>query len=178
MENIFFTADTHFGHANVLKHCKRPFADVGEMNETLVRNWNAVVPKGALTYVLGDMLWKPDEDEDLIGRLNGQIFLVKGSHDRYEMKHKKIVKVERLHNFRIDDQPITLCHFCMRVWHLSHFNSFHLFGHSHGRLAPIGKSMDVGVDAQGYFPVSWAQVKAIMATRPDNANYIDGKRRA
>jgi len=38
---IYFTADHHFGHANVIRHCDRPFASAHEMDETLIDNTNA-----------------------------------------------------------------------------------------------------------------------------------------
>ncbi len=32
----FFTADLHFGHANIIKYCKRPFTDVAAMDRALI----------------------------------------------------------------------------------------------------------------------------------------------
>jgi len=61
----------------------------------------------------------------------------------------------------------------MRTWFKSHYNSWHLFGHSHGRLEPIGKSLDIGVDANGFRPVSFEQVKKIMKDKLDNPNFVD-----
>ena len=42
-DHTFFTSDTHFGHANIIRLCNRPFQNVEEMNEVLIENWNKVV---------------------------------------------------------------------------------------------------------------------------------------
>lgn len=82
---VFFTADLHLGHDNCIIFDGRPFATVEEMDEELIRRWNAKVDKGDLVYVLGDMIWKTRNGEahELIRRLNGQIILIKGNHDRF-----------------------------------------------------------------------------------------------
>lgn len=40
---VWFTSDTHFYHENILRYCSRPFKDISEMNETLIRRWNETV---------------------------------------------------------------------------------------------------------------------------------------
>src|SRR6056297_469802 len=50
----WFTADLHFGHRNIIDYCDRPFADVEEMNRTLVGNWNATVDGDDVVWVVGD----------------------------------------------------------------------------------------------------------------------------
>ena len=50
---IYFTADTHFDHANIIRFCNRPFATVEEMNETLIANWNRKVHGNDTVYILG-----------------------------------------------------------------------------------------------------------------------------
>ena len=67
MPERFFTADTHFGHANILKHeaASRPFASIEEHDEQLVQNWNAVVGPKDTVWHLGDLGWGRKEPEIL-----------------------------------------------------------------------------------------------------------------
>ena len=79
---IYFTSDTHFGHARIIELCARPFANVDEMNEALIQKWNAVVGPDDVVYHLGDFFMGPKETVLLRKRLNGKIVLIKGNHDK------------------------------------------------------------------------------------------------
>lgn len=167
----FFTGDNHFNHANIIKYSKRPFKDVDEMNETMIVNWNAKVKRDDLIYVLGDFIF--GDWNKIIRRLNGKIFLILGSHDGNVFDCKDFLyDIKRLHEFKQGGFDITLCHYAMRVWPRSHFNSWHLYGHSHGYLESFGKSFDIGVDAQNFFPLSLEEVKKKMDKLPDNFNLV------
>ena len=67
---------------------------------------------------------------------------------------------------------ITLCHYAMRVWNKSHFDAWHLYGHSHACLGSVGKSLDVGVDNHDFFPWSFDEVKDYMVAQPHNFNWV------
>jgi calcineurin-like phosphoesterase family protein len=47
-----------------------------------------------------------------------------------------------------------------------------LYGHSHGKLPPIGKSWDIGVDNNDFSPISFKEMEKIMEERPDNPNLV------
>ena len=110
---VFFTSDLHIGHENAIKFDNRPFNNVEEMTEELIRRWNSKVKPGDLVYVLGDMIWKMTNEQckEVIQRLNGQIILIKGNHDRF-VKNADVKKLfaavkdyddisVQLQNFRI-----------------------------------------------------------------------------
>ena len=79
----WFTSDLHFGHANIIRYCDRPFADVAAMNTGLIERWNAVVDPNDTVWVLGDVAMGHIADSlPLIGRLHGTKHLVSGNHDR------------------------------------------------------------------------------------------------
>lgn len=47
---IYFTADTHFGHKNIIKHAKRPFNNVTQMDQIIIDNWNTRVNENDIVY--------------------------------------------------------------------------------------------------------------------------------
>ena len=82
-QKIFFISDLHFDHANIIKYCKRPFLNVEEMNSTLINNWNNIVGKKDVVYVLGDVSFGRGHRpiDYWFSRLNGKIYLIRGNHD-------------------------------------------------------------------------------------------------
>lgn len=170
--NMFFTADTHFGHANIMKYCNRPFSATEEMDETIISNWNQKVKPNDIVYHLGDFTF--GDPNEYLSRLNGKITLIIGNHDnRRCLRFSKFANCYDLFQLRLSEkQQICLCHYAMRVWPASHHGAWHLFGHSHGGTAPYGKSFDVGVDCNGFAPLAYEEVVAKMATLEDNHNLI------
>ena len=82
-KSIFFTSDQHFGHESCIRFDKRPFKSLEHMNETLIRNYNAVVPENGVCYFLGDFgMGNVEFLKDVVSQLNGTKILVLGNHDR------------------------------------------------------------------------------------------------
>ncbi len=168
---IWFTADTHFNHANIIKYCNRPFSGIKEMNEFIIKRWVNDVAKDDIVYHLGDFGF--GNISNIATQVTGKIHLIKGGHDKSALQCKnRFESISPMMEITVDNIHIILCHFAMRVWNMSHFNSWHLYGHSHGNLPPLGKSWDVGVDNNHFRLLSFEQVKHIMETRPDNINLV------
>lgn len=175
MSTIWFTADTHFGHSNIIQYTNRPFSGAKEMDETLIANWNAHVQPEDEVYHLGDFaLADPVYCRKILNRLHGRIHLVTGNHEKAALAcADQFVWVKDYHElyFERPDSPrkqaVILFHYAMRVWNASHHGSWQLYGHSHGSLPddPNALAIDVGVDCHGYRPISYDEVAAIMATK-------------
>jgi calcineurin-like phosphoesterase family protein len=179
--NTFFTSDTHFGHANIIKYCKRPFASVEEMDNTLIHNWNAIVRPEDTVYHLGDFAVGGGPAAPYLRRLNGKIQFCLGNHDKRLVKMYLDIELELqsylneavqfgtpyLREVTVEKQKIILCHYAMKVWNGSHKGDWQLYGHSHGTLPddPTTLSCDVGVDCWNYFPVSMEQLRDKMKTK-------------
>lgn len=83
---IWFTADPHYNHQNILKYCpqSRPFARIGAMNKAIIRNINAKVKPGDTLYILGDLgFGNKEQVVELVKQLNGDKFLILGNHDNF-----------------------------------------------------------------------------------------------
>jgi len=163
--NIFFTADLHFHHKNVILFESRPFKDIEEMNDTLVKNWNNRVSNKDDIYILGDFSFGNTEQTlELLNNLNGNKYLIKGNHD-HVVKNKevasKFVWIKDYHKLKTNNQKIILFHYPIQVFDSQHYGAIHLYGHVHSNkdnhhpmLNSIENSYNVGVDVNSYEPVS------------------------
>ena len=98
--NIFVTSDTHFGHANIIGYCGRPFGSVSEMDEELVSRWNSVVKAQDHVYHLGDVTMRK-ADLSIVRRLNGHKRLVFGNHDIFDYKDYVAAGFQKLMGMRV-----------------------------------------------------------------------------
>jgi len=90
---VWFTADTHFDHANIIEYCNRPFKSVKVMNDTLVRNWNSRVGEHDIVIFLGDFGFNKSGEANIkkwLSLLNGHITFIRGNHDNNNSLHAKI----------------------------------------------------------------------------------------
>lgn len=176
MGQLFFTSDHHFGHANIIRFCNRPFQSVEEMNEVMIRKWNEKISKGDDVYHLGDFaLNSAEELTEILDQLNGNIHLIVGNHEASALnKRKRFAWVKEYYELKVKDpecsngvQRIILFHYAMRTWRGASRGNWHLYGHSHNTLPDWEDSLcfDIGVDAHDFYPLSYDEVKAIMKTK-------------
>jgi calcineurin-like phosphoesterase family protein len=166
----FFTADEHYGHHNIIKYCDRPFGTIHDMDAEIIKRHNEIVTEDDIVVHAGDFtLGEKSHAKNYIDQLNGTHIFISGSHDYWlGKKHPLQIWVRK-----IEDETVVVCHYAMRTWPASHYNSWNLYGHSHGRLEPQGKQWDVGVDNNNFYPVSFDKLKNIMRLRPDNDNKVN-----
>jgi calcineurin-like phosphoesterase family protein len=165
---IWFTADLHLNDPNTLTRRGGVPTD-----DEIVALWNSVVHRGDTVYCLGDfaLSWGPRDRgiiETRVAQLNGTKLLVAGNHDRKEVIRAPgwaWVGDYREINLKREDhiQKVVLMHYPLRTWHGSHRGAWHLHGHCHGSLTNTPRNMyDVGVDNNGFLPVSADQLTEIM----------------
>jgi calcineurin-like phosphoesterase family protein len=175
MQPEFITSDHHFGHGNVIRYSNRPFASADEMDEALIRAWNARVPHNGIVYHLGDFSFHKNRErtKGIRHRLNGTIRLLKGNHDR--LKGDMLDLFEWVKDYYEAKSPsgvkVVMCHYPFMTWNKSHHNSWSLHGHCHNSLRPPAplddqKRMDVGVDTHpDYAPYTWDEIEKFMSKK-------------
>jgi calcineurin-like phosphoesterase family protein len=178
MNRYWFTADEHYGHRNILHYCaetRGKFASIGEMDAHIIEQNNLLVKPGDIVVHVGDFtLSSKAQAADYVRRLKGQHVFLVGSHDYW----LRGAHSHEIWEHSIEGQHVVACHYAMRVWPRSHYNSFQLYGHSHSHLPPAGKQLDVGVDGHGFKPWSFDEIVAHMAGQPDNFNFIPENKRS
>lgn len=99
---IFFIGDMHFMHRNIIKYCNRPFSDIEDMTEKLIKNWNSVVGNNDIVYVVGDFaLCGKQKIIEICQRLNGRKRLILGNHDQASVNTYREAGFEFVYNHPI-----------------------------------------------------------------------------
>jgi calcineurin-like phosphoesterase family protein len=162
---IFFTADTHFGHGGALGLYRRPFASVADMDASVARRWNERVSPDDEIWHLGDVAVGPRKPgpaaafaerlNAILAGLHGSKHLVTGNNDPDAVRSwPGWHSVQSYAEIAVDGRMIVLCHYALRSWNGMGRGAINLHGHSHGRLPPMLRQFDVGVDARDFRPVT------------------------
>lgn len=166
---IYFTADTHFGHENVIRFCDRPFSCAAEMDEVLIKNWNGRVRSHDTVYIVGDMFLHSVNAEQILKRLKGRKRLITGNHDGSWMAALDTAKyfesVDLFLETTDGKRAITLCHYPLLSWKHS-ARSYMIHGHIHNDrradfwplIAGRERVLNAGVDINGFMPVTFEEL--------------------
>lgn len=164
MVKTYFIADPHYGDERIRRYENRPFQNAREMDLEMINNWNGVVTDLDHVYVLGDF-GAVGYEAELLSKLNGHKFLVKGNHDIRSNGEYRRAGFEEVY-----DHPIIIDGF----WILSHDALYvssnmpyaNIFGHVHN--SPIIKDYSkqhfcVSVERIDYTPISFESIKKIVS---------------
>lgn len=166
---IYFTADTHFGHASIVKRCGRPFEDAEAMNEALITAWNDRVTGNDTVYIVGDMFFRCKDAESILKRLRGKKRLIVGNHDDSWMGKvdlgRYFLSIDYLLEISDGKHALTLCHYPLLTWRREK-KSYMIHGHIHASTEadfwPLirirSNVLNAGVDINGFEPVPFDEL--------------------
>jgi calcineurin-like phosphoesterase family protein len=159
---VWFTADTHFGHAGALALYRRPFGSVAAMHAAMVARWNEAVRSDDDVWHLGDFALRirAAEAGALLRSLNGRKHLITGNNDPPEIiRLGEWSSVQAYAEITVESHRLILCHYAFRTWNGMANGTLNLHGHSHGRLKPLSRQTDVGVDCWDFRPIAVNQIR-------------------
>ena len=168
---IYFISDTHFHHSNIIKYCNRPFKDISEMNETIISNWNSIITKDDIVYHLGDFSLSNDEEiKNIFNKLNGNIILIRGNHDRKSVKFYENIGFKVLTHAPIilDEYKLMLSHVPLSDDKI--INGYiNLHGHIHNKKISDdypknyseNRHINLSVDSTDFKPVSLGEINKL-----------------
>jgi calcineurin-like phosphoesterase family protein len=163
LDKIHFISDTHFWHKNIIKYCNRPFADVDEMNSSMLASWRAKVKQNDIIIHVGDVFFGGPEKLSTMNQhlatLPGYKILIVGNHDySYSKKlyHLNVDEAYEVLVFSIDGVPFRISHTPESSMNMTD-DTISIHGHLHDKLvmnAAVGRYVNVCVEHHNYGPVS------------------------
>lgn len=161
---VFIISDTHFFHNKIGQYCDRP----ENWQDLIIERWNQVVREGDTILHLGDLTFgNKGQTKDLIDKLNGKIYMVKGNHDRRSRGWFDDVGVTLLKKGFVVDCPyrnIKLL-FTHRPVKILPCNVVNIHGHQHNKSYHMRDNyINMSVEVIDYRPV---RVMNIMMKRDD-----------
>ncbi len=188
---LWFTSDLHLGDEQIMRFAARPWRNVAEMADALIDNINACVRPADDLYLLGDIAYHltPEKAAAYLRRLSCEhIHLLFGNHDREWASGADLASQDDYLEIHYRGRKLCLMHYPLLSWNGMYRGSFQLHGHIHSKGPSYNLSdrergyfrYDVGVDANEYRPVSFADLLAFykdarpVAPRRDT-NEADGQ---
>lgn len=143
----FLIGCTHFGHANIIRLCNRPFDTVEQMDAALIERWNRVVGPRDTVYHLGDFAFRGAPPENYLRHLNGTVVRVQGNHDPNGWG-------EPYRTVKMNGTRAVLFHYPIEEWDGFWRGAVHFHAHTHKPVFLSGERRgNVGADAIDFTPI-------------------------
>jgi calcineurin-like phosphoesterase family protein len=164
---VFATGNQQFGRIGAIKKYNRPFKTVEEMNNTLIDSWNNTVSSKDSVYVLGNLFWDPLTADDIIRRLNGNIFLMRGDYDRatedIEELHPTKLKIIDSEIHVDDNNKLCFSHWPLSEWRNKSKGYYSITAFPGKKYKSDHKQLRINVncDAWSFRPVEVSSIKGL-----------------
>ena len=156
---IYFTADTHYYHKNIIGLTCRPFKDINAMHKTLIDNYNEIVTDNDICYFVGDFVFSTNVEQlkDMINKLHGKKVLILGNHDYFKPEIYVNYGFDSVHTSLHPLDKVILNH-DPAIYCTLKDEKLLLCGHVHTLFKKVLKENDVliynvGVDVNEFRPV-------------------------
>ena len=166
----YYIGDTHFGHANIIRHDQRPFSNIDEMARAIIENWNNRVTNSDSIYIVGDFIYRGEkEPEWYLKQLKGKKHFIIGNHDGEVLKNDKALsyfeEVDKMMHVIDGKNHICLCHFPIAEWNGYYKGHYHIYAHIHNNLndayyfmKKYDKALNAGCMINNYMSVTFNEL--------------------
>lgn len=154
--SIYVCSDLHFNHTNILGFCRSNFATIEEHNEYIIRQYNSVVGKDDLVYILGDIGFTPEKAlSELVKRLNGRKILLVGNHDKLtDREYRAMGFIDVVRHPIYYNTHIILSHVPIEEAYNSEY-IINVHGHLHkNHIVNLPNFFNVNVELNDYKPIN------------------------
>lgn len=173
----WYTADPHFNHASIIKFCDRPFSDVSQMDQTILRNLEACVGWDDDLYIVGDFSFGGESSRSYVqncfNRIPGKKHLIIGNHDTKATLSLGWTSVQIIAEIKDGEQSLVLCHYPMITFNGARRGALQIFGHVHGNWQGSRNAVNVGVDVWNFLPVRVGDIQRRAKMLLVNKHWLD-----
>jgi calcineurin-like phosphoesterase family protein len=149
MANVFFISDLHFGHVNMA--IKRGFENIEDHDNYIISQWNSIVTKRDIVWVLGDITMEKSTNYPLLDKLLGIKKVVLGNHDKPQHVPELLKYVNSVSGM-VQYKGYVLTHCPIHESELGRFRA-NVHGHVHENSLSNSKYINVSCEAIDYKPL-------------------------
>lgn len=152
MSKVFVIADLHLGHKSILTFSGEyrgggKLQTIDEHDQWIVSQWNSVVTKRDLVWVLGDVCFEKTK-LPLLKKMNGNKHLILGNHDEFSIQEYQKY-FNKVHGF-LKYKDVWLSH--APICSNSLRGKLNIHGHTHNRTTGNPAHICVSVEQLNGIP--------------------------